>query len=66
MESHVNCVIHRPVGFVGKLQWVQEGVCDGFEVCQHKALKRLNYHRGQGDGFVVIEALFSHTNSRGE
>ncbi len=39
MESHVNGVIYRPVGSVGKLQGVQERVCDGFEVEQYKALK---------------------------
>ncbi len=26
------------------------------KVEQHKALKRLNYHRGQGDGSVVMKS----------
>ena len=54
MEGHVDCIVYRPVGSVGKLQGIQDRVCDGFEVCQHQVLKRLHYHRGQGDGSVVI------------
>ena len=53
MKGHVNCIVYRPVGSVGKLQGVQERVSDGFEVEQHKALKCLHHHRGQGDGSVV-------------
>ena len=56
VESHVNCVIYRPVGSVGKLQWVEEVVGDGLEVGQHEALKGLHYHRGQGNWSVVIKA----------
>ena len=55
MKGHVNCIVYRPVGSVGKLQGVQERVSDGFEVEKHKALKCLHHHRGQGDGSVVIE-----------
>ena len=50
VESYVDCVIYRPVG---KLQGVQERVQDSFEVCQHQALKILNYHRGQVDGSLM-------------
>ncbi len=53
VEGHVYCIIYRPVGSVGEPQWIQEWVCDGFG--QHKALKFLNYHRGQGDRSVVIK-----------
>ena len=53
-EGHVNYIVQGPVGSVGKLQGVQERVCDGFEVCQHQALKILHYHSGQGDGSAVI------------
>ena len=41
MEGHVNCIVHRPVGSLGKLQGVPEVVSDGFEVCQHQALEIL-------------------------
>ena len=54
MKGHVDSVVHRPVGSVGKLQGAQEWVCDGFQVEQDKALKGLHNHRGQGDGSVVI------------
>ncbi len=39
MESHVNCVIYRPVGSVGKLQGVQERVCpgEGLTKCPHSS-----------------------------
>ena len=54
---------------VGELQGVQEMVCDGFEVGQHKALKRLHHHRGQGNGSVVIKScgpwLFRDRNDGG-
>ena len=56
MKGHVYCIVYRPVGSVGKLQGVQERVSDGFEVEQHKALKCLHHHRGQGDGSVIIES----------
>ena len=69
MEGHVNCIVHRPVGSVGKLQGVQKRVCDGFKVCQQQALERLHYHRGQGDGSVVIKScwlwLFGHRDDGG-
>ena len=58
VEGHVNCVVPRPVASVGKLQGVQESVCGGFEVCQHQALKKLHYHRGQGDGPVVNQSCW--------
>ena len=32
MESKVDCIVYRPVGSVGKLQGVQEGVGDVFQV----------------------------------
>lgn len=32
VEANVDSVIHRPVGSVGELQGVKEGVSDGFEV----------------------------------
>ena len=56
VESHVDCVVYRPVGSVGKLQWVEEVVGEGLEVGQHEALKGLHYYRGQGDWSVVIKA----------
>ena len=56
VEGHVYCIVDRSVDSVGELQGVQERVCDGFEVGQHKALKRLHHHRGQGNGSVVIES----------
>ena len=56
VKGHVNCIVYRPVGSVGKLQGVQERVSDGFEVKQHKALKCLHHYRGQGDGSVIIES----------
>ena len=56
VESHVDCIIYRPVGSVGKLQWVEEVVGDGLEEGQHRALKCLHYYRGQGDWSVVIKA----------
>lgn len=45
VQSHVYFIIYRPVG-MGKLTWIQEWVCDEF--------KGLYYHRGLGDGTVVI------------
>ena len=56
--SDRNCVVYRPVGSVGKLQGFQERVRNGFEVCQHQTLNRLNYHRGQSDRFVVIKSCW--------
>lgn len=46
VESHVNCIIYRPVGSVGKLQ---ERVCDEFELGQDKVLKGLHYHKCQSN-----------------
>ena len=56
VEGHIHCIVYRSVDSVGKLQGVQESVCDGFEVGQHKALKRLHHHRGQGNGSVIIKS----------
>ena len=56
MKGHVYCIVYRPVGSVCKLQGVQERVSNGFEMAQHNALKRLNLHKGQGDGSVVIKS----------
>jgi len=39
VEGHVDGIVYRPVGSVGKLQGVQVCVSYGFEVGQHKALK---------------------------
>ena len=52
--GHVNCISYRPVGSVGELQGVQEWVCYGFHVGEHKGLKRLHDHRGEGNRSVVI------------
>lgn len=57
MDSHVDSVIYRPVGSVGKLQGVQEGVCYGFQMGQHTALKGLHNNRCQSDRSVVIETI---------
>ena len=54
MEGHIYCIVYRSVGSVGEVQGVQEVVCDGFEVGQDKALKRLHHHRGHGIGSVVL------------
>jgi len=59
VEGHVDDIFYRPIGSVGKLQGVQDWVSCGFEVGQHKALKLLHYHRGQGDGSVVIKSLIT-------
>ena len=39
LEGHVYCIVNRSVGSVGELQGVQERVCDGFEVGQHRRSK---------------------------
>ncbi|CAB1436153.1 unnamed protein product [Pleuronectes platessa] len=57
VESHVDCLVYRPVGSVGKLQRVKEVVGYGLEMGQHKALKGLHYYRGQGDWSVVVKAF---------
>ena len=56
VQSHVYYIVHRFVGSVGKLQWVQRWVGEGFEVGQYKALKRLHAHKGQCNGSVVIQS----------
>ena len=38
VQSHVYCIVYRPVGSVGELQGVQEWDGYGFQVGQHKAL----------------------------
>ena len=69
MEGHVDCIVYRPVGFVGELQWIQEWVCDGSEVGQHKALKGHHDNRGQGDSSVVLifcePCFFGHRDDGG-
>jgi len=45
MQSHVDCIIHRPVCSVGKLQGIQRGSSDVLQVGQHQFLKRLHDHR---------------------
>ena len=54
VRGQCNCIIYRPVSSVGELQGVQEWVCFGFQVGQHKALKRCYDHRGEGNRSVVI------------
>ena len=56
VEGQIDCMVYRPIGSVGKLQGVQEGVSDVFEVRKHKALKGLHNHRGQGDGSEVVKS----------
>lgn len=55
VESHVDCVVLRPVCSVGELQWVKERVGDVLEVGQHNALKRLHYQSGQNYWSVVTD-----------
>ncbi len=45
MQSHVDCIIHRPVCSVGKLKRIQRGSSDVLQVGQHQFLKRLHDHR---------------------
>lgn len=44
-EGHVDSIIYKPLGSVGELQGVQDGVSKGFEVEQNNALKGLPDHR---------------------
>ncbi len=63
-QCDINGILYRPVGSIGKLQ-VVEWVSDGFEVGQHKALKRLNYYRGQCDRSAVINSCGSLKEAAG-
>uniref|UniRef100_G3PLM9 POPDC1-3 domain-containing protein n=1 Tax=Gasterosteus aculeatus aculeatus TaxID=481459 RepID=G3PLM9_GASAC len=44
-EGHVDSIIYKPLGSVGELQGVHDGVSKGFEVEQNNALKGLPDHR---------------------
>ncbi len=45
VQSHVDCIIHRPVCSVSKLQGVQQGSSNVLQVSQHEPLKWLHHHR---------------------
>ncbi len=45
MQSHVDCVIHRPVCSVGKLRRIQQVFSDVLQVGQDQSLKWLHGHR---------------------
>lgn len=54
VQSHADCIIHRPVFPVGKLQGLQQEACDVLRAAQHQTLKGFHDHRCQGDRPVVI------------
>jgi len=55
--GQVDCIVYRLIGSVGKLQGVQEGVGDLFEVCKHKSLKGPHNHRGQSNGLKSLSPV---------
>lgn len=56
LKSYVYCTVHGSIGSVRKLPGVQQLVCDGFKVEQHKALNGLNTEvRVTGLQFFSVE-----------
>ncbi len=45
MQSHVDCIVHRPVCYLGKLKRIQQGSSDVLQVGQHQFFKWLHDHR---------------------
>lgn len=39
VQSHIDCIIHRPVRSVSKLQGVQQGSSNVLQVAQHQSLE---------------------------
>lgn len=54
MKVHVDGVVHRTIGSVGKLHGVKEGVGGGFEMGQDQELKGFHDDRGERYRSVVF------------
>ncbi len=65
MQSHVDCIVHRPVCSVGKLKKIQRGSSDVLQMGQHQFFKWLHdyrlglhdiLHAGDGDLLLITES----------
>ena len=69
VQSHVDCIIHRPVCSVSKLKGIQQGSSDVLQIGQHQSFKRLHDHRRESDRSVVIKSsdfsFFGNRNDSG-
>lgn len=55
VQTHVDCIIHWPVSWVGKQQWVQQLSYDILQL-YHQLLKELYDHICQSDRPIVIQS----------
>ena len=56
MKGQRDCIVHRLVFTVSKLEGIKLAVSKDFEVLQDQALKNLHHHRLEGHRSVVNQA----------